>query len=115
MEIYWVAQIIAPLTALLLFRIIWSYLYSPLKSIPGPFWAMFTDLSRFCDFWHENQIWSHQELHRKLGVAVRLGPNLVSLSDPSLLKTIYSTRGDFFKVRFFPSEASIGMSNLSRC
>lgn len=75
-----------------------SYRGSPLRSIPGPFWAKFTDLWRLLDFCRATQIQTQQELHRKLGTAVRLGPNMVSLSDPSLLKQIYGTRGEFVKV-----------------
>lgn len=33
-------------------------------------------------------------MHEELGPAVRIGPNMISLSDPSLLKMIYSTRGE---------------------
>lgn len=37
-------------------------------------------------------------LHNKYGSAVQLGPNLVSLSDPNLLRVLYNTRGDYLKV-----------------
>ncbi|KAI1859053.1 hypothetical protein JX265_010530 [Neoarthrinium moseri] len=32
---------------------------------------------------------------------LRIGPNIVSLSDPDLLKTVYSTRGEFLKSEHF--------------
>ena len=38
-------------------------------------------------------------LHEQYGSAVRLGPNLVSLSDPDLIKVVYDVRGSFVKVR----------------
>ena len=44
---------------------------------------------------------TQKALHRQYGVAVRLGPNLISLSDPALIKKIYSIKGDFIKVMPF--------------
>ena len=83
----------------LLSYLVFTYLHSPLKAIPGPFWAKFTDLWRVYSWWtghtHLNQI----ELHRKLGTAVRMGPNFVSLSDPNTIKTVYSTKSSWKKVR----------------
>ncbi|KAM0543294.1 hypothetical protein ACHAPJ_012378 [Fusarium lateritium] len=88
------------------------YLTSPLKSFPGPFWAKFTDIWRLWDYWKTTQIQSHQELHKKLGPAVRIGPNMISLSDPGLLKAVYSTRGNFVKSNFY--EVADAMSNGMR-
>jgi hypothetical protein len=45
---------------------------------------------------------THQKLHEKYGFAVRLGPDLVSVSDPSLIRTIYDSRGAFLKVGDIP-------------
>ncbi|KAI0004697.1 cytochrome P450 [Xylariaceae sp. FL0662B] len=78
-----------------------SYFTSPLKDIPGPFWAKFTNLWRFIDHYNATQPITQRRLHEQLGPAVRIGPNIVSLSDPSLLKTIYSTRGNFIKSEFY--------------
>lgn len=83
---------------LVLLRLVISYFSSPLRDIPGPFLAKFTDVWRMFDYWKTTQIQSHQELHRQHGAAVRIGPNMVSLSDPSLLKKVYDTRGNFVKV-----------------
>lgn len=76
-----------------------AYLRSPLRDIPGPFLAKFTDLWRLIDHYNATQISSQRRLHEELGPAVRIGPNSVSLSDPTLLKTVYSTRGEYLKVR----------------
>ena len=75
-----------------------AYLVSPLKHIPGPFLAKFTDLWRLLDVYQGETQLTQQALHRKYGVAVRMGPNCVSLSDPRLLNTIYSKRVEFLKV-----------------
>lgn len=79
-------------------RVVIGYFTSPLKDIPGPFMAKFTNFWRMYDYWCCSHTSNHQKLHNELGPAVRLGPNLVSLSDPELIKQVYSTRGDFVKV-----------------
>jgi hypothetical protein len=84
--------------ALILFQFITSYLSSPLKKIPGPFFAKFTNLWRFWLHYRQTHIETHQALHKKYGKAVRVGPNVVSVSDAGLIKTIYNTRGTFVKV-----------------
>ncbi|POS81052.1 benzoate 4-monooxygenase cytochrome P450 [Diaporthe helianthi] len=78
-----------------------AYLRSPLKDIPGPFLAKFTNIWRFIDHYKATQISTQRRLHATLGPAVRIGPNFVSLSDPTLLKTIYSTRGEYAKSDFY--------------
>jgi hypothetical protein len=76
-----------------------AYLKSPLKKIPGPFLAKFSDIWRFYNHYGQTHIETQKKLHEKYGDVVRLGPNTVSVTDPNLLKTIYSTRGTFLKVR----------------
>jgi hypothetical protein len=71
---------------------------SGLRQIPGPFLAKVTDLWRLFDHWRGTHVETQRSLHEKYGPAVRIGPNAVSLSDPALLKTVYSTRGEFAKV-----------------
>lgn len=75
-----------------------AYLRSPLKDIPGPLLAKFTNLWRLIDHYKATQIGTQRRLHEELGPAVRIGPNVVSLSDPALLKKVYSTRGEYLKV-----------------
>ncbi|KAF2997744.1 hypothetical protein E8E14_004496 [Neopestalotiopsis sp. 37M] len=70
---------------------------SGLRRIPGPFLAKVTDLWRLFDHWRGTHVETQRALHEKYGPAVRIGPNAVSLSDPALLKTVYSTRGEFAK------------------
>ncbi|KAF2815188.1 cytochrome P450 [Mytilinidion resinicola] len=82
---------------LLLSRLLWSYLTSPIRDIPGPFLAKLTDLWRLYSHWAGTHIETQRKLHEKYGSAVRIGPNCVSISDPSLITTIYDTRGDFVK------------------
>lgn len=83
---------------LLLARVLYLHLTSPLGHIPGPFWARFTDLWRLVDYYRSTQIETQRRLHEQLGPVVRIGPNIVSLSDPQLVKVVYSTRGEYLKV-----------------
>lgn len=76
----------------------WLYITSPIKHIPGPFAAKFTNLWRLFDVWGGRPDLTHVLLHEKHGSAVRVGPDLVSLSDPSLMHKIYDSRGKFQKV-----------------
>ncbi|KAF2119518.1 cytochrome P450 [Lophiotrema nucula] len=82
-------------------RYVIAYLNSPLKSIPGPFLARFSDVWRFWNHYRRQHIETQKGLHEKYGDVVRLGPNTVSLNDPSLLKTIYTTRGTFIKSDYY--------------
>ncbi|KAM0152967.1 hypothetical protein ACHAQE_006419 [Botrytis cinerea] len=77
------------------------YFTSPLKSIPGPFLAKFTNLWRLIDVYGGRPELTHQLLHQKYGQAVRIGPNVVSLSDPKLIPKIYSLKGEFLKSDFY--------------
>lgn len=75
-----------------------SYLVSPLKDIPGPFLAKFTNAWRVYDYYHLISPETQKKLHAKHGAAVRLGPSLVALNDPDLIPVIYNSRGTFRKV-----------------
>lgn len=99
---------------LLVVRFVYAYLTHPLKHIPGPFWAQFTNWWRMLDYWNCTQIQTHQTLHKELGPAVRIGPNLVSLSDPELIKQVYSTRGDYVKVRNLSLWCCVGVDAFDR-
>jgi len=92
------AQVTGLIMAATLAYYIICYLISPLKDIPGPFLAKFTNLWRVYDYYHLRSPDTQKKLHAKHGTAVRLGPNLVSLNDPSLIPIIYNTRGTFRKV-----------------
>jgi len=75
-------------------RVYWS-----LKHVPGPFWARFTNIQRV--YWvqtaRSHEI--HAELHRRYGDLVRLGPNMVAISDPKWIPVIYPIRAGFPKAR----------------
>lgn len=93
----WV-QGLAALGLLLITKLVWGIFLSPLKAIPGPLLAKSTDFWRAYHTHRGSVDLKHVELHRKYGTAVRIGPNCVSISDPSLIRTIYSTRNPWKKV-----------------
>lgn len=80
-------------------RLLWLHVQSPLKHIPGPFLAKFTNVWRLADLLAGHTHRTQLRLHGRYGSAVRLGPNLVTLSDPSLVKVVYDVKGNFIKVR----------------
>jgi hypothetical protein len=73
--------------------------YLKLSSIPGPFLASITDLWRTYQLEYAGFNENIGHVHAKYGPIVRVGPNTVYTSDPSAVSTIYSTHGDFKKVR----------------
>lgn len=86
---------------------------SPLRRVPGPFYARFTNLFylnrvRNGGFQHENVA-----LHRKFGPLVRLGPKLVSIDDPSALKTIYGIGSKFPKSDWYYAWRVPGPGNFT--
>ncbi|PSK59191.1 Isotrichodermin C-15 hydroxylase [Elsinoe australis] len=73
----------------------------PLAKVPGPFWASLTRLwhlkkSRDGDL-HRVMI----DLHAKHGYLVRTGPNEVSVSDPTAIRTIYGAGTKFQKSKWY--------------
>lgn len=87
-------------------QLIFSLLLTPLRSFPGPFLAKFTDLWRLYDVWTGRSEKTQTELHQKYGKAVRTGPNCVSISDPELIKVIYSSKDKWRKVRLLALPAA---------
>ncbi|KAM9877459.1 hypothetical protein VD0002_g2455 [Verticillium dahliae] len=80
---------------------VWAYTTSPLRKYPGPYLAGWTNLWRF---YHVLNLDSHlvvARLHEKHGPVVRIGPNLLSLKDPALIKTIYKYQDDWVKTKFY--------------
>ncbi|KAL8799310.1 MAG: hypothetical protein Q9182_005985 [Xanthomendoza sp. 2 TL-2023] len=67
--------------------IIQQTVLSPLKSIPGPFLAQFSNVWQLFVYARGKQFTVLHALHKRYGSIVRIGPKHVSLSSPSLLKT----------------------------
>ncbi|PQE15837.1 benzoate 4-monooxygenase cytochrome P450 protein [Rutstroemia sp. NJR-2017a BBW] len=81
----------------LVYKIIWEQFLSPLRHFPGPILAKFTDIYRAFAVLPGTIDQTNIKWHRKYGTAVRIGPNTISISDPSLIKTIYATKNPWRK------------------
>ncbi|CAG8033226.1 unnamed protein product [Penicillium nalgiovense] len=91
------AQVLVTLVLLVVIKLVSDVFFSRLRSIPGP------ALAKITDFWRASHAYGGRidlknvQLHRKYGPAVQVGPNCVSISDPNLIRTIYSTRNPWKK------------------
>ena len=70
----------------------------PLRAFPGPFLARLTHLWRMyiSSLGHAHLV--NRKLHHEFGPAVRLGPNMISLSDVELITTLYANDEQYRKV-----------------
>lgn len=84
-------------TVVLLTKVLWELLFSPLRAFPGPFLARLTNIWRSIKTARGDVDSTQLRLHRKYGSAVRIGPNCVSLSDPNLIGPVY--KNGWIKVR----------------
>ena len=88
-----VLGLLVSVTCVHLFRVYWQ-----LRHIPGPFWAKFTNLQRVAWVRTGRAHEIHQAVHDKYGEVVRFGPNMISLSNPAWIPTVYPIRPGFPKV-----------------
>ncbi|KAL6706818.1 hypothetical protein ACN47E_005154 [Coniothyrium glycines] len=89
------------IVAVLILKTVGQQLFSPLRSVPGPFLARFTRLwelyaSRKCDY----PIWN-KALHEKYGPIVRLAPNRYSINDAEAARTILGIQNALDKSAFY--------------
>lgn len=94
----------AALTFLLasLVLVLYTAFFRRISSFPGPLLARFTNTWRFVDVWRGESQHTLRRLHRKYdSKVVRIGPNLLSLSDARWVKLIYSLKGDFLKTKAY--------------
>ncbi|KAF3771152.1 cytochrome P450 [Cryphonectria parasitica EP155] len=85
------------ITIYVLFSVLASYWR--LRDMPGPFWAKFTDAQRMSWVFTKKAETIHLDLHKKYGEFVRLGPNMISLSDPVAIPELYPMRPGFIKAK----------------
>lgn len=78
-----------------------------INHIPGPSLAPWTNLWRFIIVWGRRPELEHIRLHEKYGPLVRLGPRVVSVSDPAAIQTIYASNAGFVKSGFYPVQQTI--------
>ena len=93
-----VFEVIAICSALLFLYYIFTLFAYRLWELPGPALAKVSDLWRLVEAWKGHQELALQDLHRKHGKLVQIGPNVVSITDPDAIETIYGLRTDLSKV-----------------
>jgi hypothetical protein len=87
---------------IVLAQVIYRYCLDPLRHIPGPTAARFTELWRMRRYalggWHQDIL----DLHDKYGPVVRIAPNEISFVDKDALAKVYGHSSGTKKVRCFP-------------
>ncbi|THV55984.1 hypothetical protein BGAL_0001g00460 [Botrytis galanthina] len=95
-------------------KIAWELFFSPLRHFPGPVAAKFTNIYRAFTVYLGSMDETQRNWHRDYGVAVRIGPKTISLSDPSLIGTIYATKNAWLKNEMYkPNDALIEGKRMS--
>ncbi|KAF2804541.1 cytochrome P450 [Mytilinidion resinicola] len=72
-----------------------------LRKVPGPAAARFTNLWRVSFVWSGKAHIKYRKLHEKYGPIVRTGPNVLDISDPSAIPTIYGIKSKYLKSDFY--------------
>ncbi|KAH8645947.1 cytochrome P450 [Ilyonectria robusta] len=91
----------------LITRLLYNKYGHGINSIPGPTLASFTNLWRFFLVTRRRPELKHIELHQKYGSVIRIGPNVVSVSDPNAVKIIYAINAGFVKSDFYTVQKPI--------
>ncbi|EAQ87743.1 hypothetical protein CHGG_04362 [Chaetomium globosum CBS 148.51] len=99
------AALVLPLTLVAWYTISW--VSSPLRKYPGPFLAGYTNFWRLAQVYSGNYQERIKKLHDKYGPVVRIGPNLLDLDYPELIKTIYSTDGKWLKTQYYENNSAM--------
>ncbi|OTB02816.1 hypothetical protein M426DRAFT_322406 [Hypoxylon sp. CI-4A] len=104
--------VVAGLAAVQLLLRIYRYVKSPLRAVPGPF------LARFTDFWYFQKLREgsfevvNKKLHEKYGPVVRYGPDRYSFNDQTATRTIYGHGTQFAKSSWYDAWSSPAQWNL---
>lgn len=78
-----------------------------LNHIPGPKLASLTNFWRLFVVYGRRAELEYIRLHEKYGSLVRLGPNLVSVSDASAIPVIYALNAGFIKSDFYKVQQTL--------
>ena len=92
------SYLIAASITLLLYYLISTFFTRGLHVFPGPVLAKFTNLWRLLKTWQGHYEQVIQDLHRRHGDVVCIGPNVLSVADPNAIESIYGAKADLRKV-----------------
>ena len=99
--------VIAACITLSLFQAARNKWANGLNSIPGPALAAYTGWWRVLSVLQRRPELAHVALHTRYGPLVRLGPRVVSVSDPNAIKVIYGLNAGYVKASAFRSDPPI--------
>ncbi|KAH7014463.1 cytochrome P450 [Microdochium trichocladiopsis] len=89
-------------TALYASMMVYRSMFHPLRHFPGPFWAKFSQFWGVLKTAPKTDNFRHLDrLHAQYGEYVRVGPNLLSVSDPDLVEPIHNTHTKFTKAEWY--------------
>jgi len=69
--------------------VVYSVFFHPLRRVPGPFLARFSDLWRNIRYFRGSWLDDVVSLHERYGPVVRIAPNEISFVDGEALKQLY--------------------------
>lgn len=101
-------SILIPIVLICLYRIF----VHPLASVPGPLVAKCTSLWQILHSYLGDECTAVQALHRRYGKVVRIGPNMVDISDGAALGPIYVERGGFPKPSSYHNAYTDGFATI---
>jgi hypothetical protein len=80
--------------------LVYTRYFTGLSHIPGPFIASVSNLWKIKAAWQEDMPGQNIALHKKYGPLVRIGPNMISVDEPSAMSVIYGFKPIYLKVSF---------------
>jgi len=98
----WSLQLIIPPTVILVPYFLYNLFLHPLSRVPGPLSARLgIPIWRFLHAYRRDYCWAEKAIHDQHGPIVRLGPNFVSITDPSAVRAVYAHGSKFAKSDFY--------------
>ncbi|KAL9048680.1 MAG: hypothetical protein Q9206_005907 [Seirophora lacunosa] len=103
-----------PISILVLAVAKWTYrlYFHPLAKVPGPFLAKGTSLWQLVHCYLGDECTAVSELHRRYGKVVRIGPNMIDISDGAALESIYVAKGGFSKPSWYHNAYTDGFATI---
>jgi benzoate 4-monooxygenase len=86
---------------LIIYWLLHPWFFSPLRSVPGPWYAVYTKWWLVYKTWRGVRAKTIHQLHLKYGRWVRVAPNEISTSDSKAITAIYGVNSEFTKTDFY--------------
>lgn len=87
--------------SLIIYWLLYPWYFSPLRRIPGPWYALYTKWWLVYKTWRGVRAKTIHELHQKYGPWVRVAPNEISTADSVAIPAIYGVTSEFVKTEFY--------------